>query len=75
MMLLIVQLSPASCHFSLLGPDILPSALFSNTLSVYSSNVRDPHPYKTPNYQWIEGQKKDTSVSISSTTSYKIKDL
>jgi len=40
----------SSCTPSLLGPNILLSALFSNTLSLRSSpNVSDqvPHPYKT----------------------------
>jgi hypothetical protein len=44
--LLIMQFSPATCHF-LLRPNFPLNALFSNTLSVCSSlNVRDqvPHP-------------------------------
>jgi phosphate starvation-inducible membrane PsiE len=50
MKLLIMQFSPASCHFTLFVSNILLSALFSNTLILYSSpNVRDQvsHPYKT----------------------------
>jgi hypothetical protein len=31
--LLIIQFSPSSCHFSLFGPNILLSTLFSNILS------------------------------------------
>jgi hypothetical protein len=38
MKLLIMQLSPTPCHFiPLLGPNILLSTLFPNTLSLYSS--------------------------------------
>jgi hypothetical protein len=33
--LLIMQFSPASCHFFLLGPNILLSTLFSNTPCLY----------------------------------------
>jgi len=36
MMLLIMQSSPASCHF-LLGPNILLSTLFSNPLNLFST--------------------------------------
>jgi hypothetical protein len=49
MKLLVMQYSPASCHFFLLGPIILFSTLFSNTLHIFVSfSVRDrvPHPYK-----------------------------
>jgi hypothetical protein len=45
-----VELSPFFRYFTLLGPYILLSTLFSNTLSLCSSlNVRDQvsHPYKT----------------------------
>jgi hypothetical protein len=48
--LLIMQFSLTSCHLSLLGPNILLSTLFSNTLNLCSSlKVRDKvsHPYKT----------------------------
>jgi hypothetical protein len=54
MKLPIVQLSPLSRYSILLGPNILLSTLFSNTLSLYSSDdVRDQvsHPYKTTG--WI----------------------
>jgi hypothetical protein len=50
MKLLIMQLSPTSCHFILFGPNILLNTLFSNTLSLCSSlNVRDQVscPYET----------------------------
>jgi hypothetical protein len=50
MKLLIVQLPPFSCYFTLLGQNILLKTLFSNTLSLCSSlNVKDQvsHPYKT----------------------------
>jgi hypothetical protein len=50
MKLPIVQLSPFPCYFFPLGPNILLSTLFPNTLSLCSSlNVRDQvsHPYKT----------------------------
>jgi hypothetical protein len=46
--LLVMQFSPVTT--SLFGPNILLSALFSNTLSLFSSlNVLDKvsHPYKT----------------------------
>jgi hypothetical protein len=49
MKLLIMQSSPVSQHF-LLGPNILFSTLFSNTLKQYTSlSVRHQvsHPYKT----------------------------
>jgi hypothetical protein len=39
MKLLFMQSSPASRHFSLLGPDILLSALFTNTFNIYVANV------------------------------------
>jgi len=42
--------SPLPCYIVLLGPNILLSTLFSNTLSLLSSfNVSDQvsHPYKT----------------------------
>jgi hypothetical protein len=45
-----MQFPPTSYYFSLLGPNILLSTPFSNTLSLYSSfNVRDQvsYPYKT----------------------------
>jgi phosphate starvation-inducible membrane PsiE len=45
-----MQSSPVSRHFLLLGPNILLSILFSNTLNLCSSlSVRDQvsHPYKT----------------------------
>jgi hypothetical protein len=48
-MLLITQFSPLPVTLSLLGPNILLSTLFSNTLSLRSSlNVSDQvlHPYK-----------------------------
>jgi len=50
MMILIMQPSPASCHFSLFCWNILLSTLFSNTLNLCSSfGVRDQvsHPFKT----------------------------
>jgi len=45
-----MKFSPLSCYFVFLGPDILLSTLFFNTLSLHSSgNVSDQvsHPYKT----------------------------
>jgi hypothetical protein len=48
--LFIMQFSPLSRHLISLGPNILLSTLFSNTLSLCSSlNVRDQfaHPYRT----------------------------
>jgi hypothetical protein len=50
MKLLIMQFSPASPTSSLLGPNILLSTLFSNTLNLCSYlNIKDQtsHPYKT----------------------------
>ena len=47
---LIMQFSPLTCYLVLLGPNILLSTLFSNTLSLRSSlNDSDQvsHPYKT----------------------------
>jgi hypothetical protein len=48
---LIMQFSSVSCHFTLLGQNILLSTLLSNTIiNLYSSiNLRDQvsHPYKT----------------------------
>jgi hypothetical protein len=48
MKLLIMQSSPASCHFLPSGPNILLSTLFSNTLNLCSSpstkhQVSQPH--------------------------------
>jgi hypothetical protein len=48
--LLIIQFSPTSLTYSLFGPNILLSTLFSDTLSLCSSlNVRNQvsHPYRT----------------------------
>jgi hypothetical protein len=49
MKLLIMQSSPVSCLFALLGHYILHSILFSNTPICSSLSVRDQvsHPYKT----------------------------
>jgi hypothetical protein len=50
MKLIIVQPSEASCCFSVLGPNIPSSTLFSNILNLCSSHsVRGQvsHPYKT----------------------------
>jgi hypothetical protein len=50
MKLPIMQSSPASYHFSLLGPNILLSNLLSNTINhCFSLIVREKvsHPYKT----------------------------
>jgi hypothetical protein len=58
MKLLIMQLSPASCHFIPLGPNILLGTLFSSTLSLCSSlNVRDQvlHPYRSTGKTTILG--------------------
>lgn len=38
MQLLLMQLSPTSCYFLSLDPDIVLSTLFSNTLSVFLSH-------------------------------------
>jgi hypothetical protein len=49
MQFLIMQLSPTYCHIIPFGPNILPSTLFSNTLSLCYFNIRDKvsHPYRT----------------------------
>jgi hypothetical protein len=50
MKFLIMQLSPSTYHFLLLGPNILLSTLFSNTLGLCSSldkGDQDTHPYRT----------------------------
>jgi hypothetical protein len=50
MQLLIMQSSPTSRHFHPLGPNILLSTLFSDTLNLYSPlsvRYQIPHPYRT----------------------------
>jgi hypothetical protein len=50
MRLLVVQFSPASYYFSLVGPNILLSILFSNALNLcFSLNITNQvsNPYKT----------------------------
>jgi hypothetical protein len=75
MELLAIPFHPPSCDF-LPGPNILPSALFSNFLSVWHClNVTDQvsHPYKTT-YQikvlyslmftFLSGQNDKRSLSL-----------
>jgi hypothetical protein len=50
MKLLLMPFSPIFCHLSLFGPNILPTTLFSNTLSLcFSLNIRNQvsHLYRT----------------------------
>jgi hypothetical protein len=66
MQLLIMQFSPASCHFIPLRPNILLNTLFSNTLNLCSSlNVRDQvsHPYKTSHC--LQSLPKFTSLKVN----------
>ena len=74
------SLSSSLCSFvyspvtsSLLGPTILLSTLFSNTLSLHSSlNVSDQvsHPYKTATWKTKDSAQNDRKHSLTAIYSY-----